>query len=76
CPNILNRSTWNARPYISRLNLTTFPIKHIPIKQLSDFNSSMNQPDCVKTTKDLQDFQMDERGWADIGRRIVSLGKY
>ncbi|CAF1203600.1 unnamed protein product, partial [Didymodactylos carnosus] len=39
CPNILNRSTWNARPYISRLNLTTFPIKHILIKQLSDFNS-------------------------------------
>ena len=27
----------------------------------------MNQQDCVKAIKDLQDFQMDKRGWADIG---------
>ncbi|CAF1000927.1 unnamed protein product [Didymodactylos carnosus] len=67
CPNIFNRSSWNARPYISRESLTTLPATHIVIRQLTDLPSIINQQDCIKTIQDLQDFQIDKRGWADIG---------
>jgi N-acetylmuramoyl-L-alanine amidase len=71
CPNILNRSSWNARPYIGRENITTLPVTYIVIRQLEDSKSTMNQHDCIKTMKDLQDFQIDKRGWADIGYNFL-----
>ncbi|CAF1151191.1 unnamed protein product [Didymodactylos carnosus] len=71
CPKILNRSSWDARPYISRENLTTLPVTHIVIRQLPVLNSTMNQQDCIKTMKDLQDSQMDKRGWTDIGYNFL-----
>ncbi|CAF1219795.1 unnamed protein product [Rotaria sp. Silwood1] len=67
CPNILNQSNWNARPYLFRENLTTFPVTHIVIRQLGDSEPILNQQDCIRNIKDLQDFQMDKLGWADIG---------
>ncbi|CAF3108554.1 unnamed protein product, partial [Rotaria sp. Silwood2] len=67
CPNILNRSSWNARPYNKRDRLTKLPVTHIVIRQVEDLKPIMNQQDCTKAIKDLQDFQMDIRGWDDIG---------
>ncbi|CAF4598852.1 unnamed protein product, partial [Rotaria sp. Silwood2] len=67
CPNILNQSNWNSRPYLFRENLTTFPVTHIVIRQLGDSEPILNQQDCIRNIKDLQDFQMDKLGWADIG---------
>ncbi|CAF0739786.1 unnamed protein product [Didymodactylos carnosus] len=67
-------SSWNARPYITGTNLTTFPVKHIVIRQLRDFNSSIHQSNYIKTTTDLQDGQMDERRWADIGYSFFICG--
>ncbi|CAF3735001.1 unnamed protein product [Rotaria sp. Silwood1] len=71
CPNILNRSSWNARPYLSRENLQTFPVTHIVIRRLNDSQPVMNQQDCIKEIKELQDAQMDTRGWADIGYNFL-----
>ncbi|CAF4186805.1 unnamed protein product, partial [Rotaria sordida] len=59
--NILNRSSWNARPYLSRENLKTYPVTHIVIRRLNDSQTVMNQQDCIKKIKDLQDYQIDER---------------
>ncbi|CAF3643857.1 unnamed protein product [Rotaria sp. Silwood1] len=67
CPNILNRSSWNARPYNKRDRLTTLPVTHIVIRQVEDLKPIIDQRDCIKEIRDLQDFQMDKRGWDDIG---------
>ncbi|CAF1071431.1 unnamed protein product [Rotaria sordida] len=69
--NILNRSSWNARPYLSRENLKTYPVTHIVIRRLNDSQTVMNQQDCIKKIKDLQDYQIDERGWVDIGYNFL-----
>ncbi|CAF3964515.1 unnamed protein product, partial [Rotaria sordida] len=71
CPNISNRSSWNARPYQSRDHLTTFPVTHIVIRQLPNLTPINNQQDCIKEIKNLQDVQMDEPGWADIGYNFL-----
>ncbi|CAF4492377.1 unnamed protein product, partial [Rotaria socialis] len=71
CPYILNRSSWDAQPYISREKLKTLPVAHIVIRQLPASNSIVNQQDCIKTIKDLQDSQMKQRGWADIGYNFL-----
>ncbi|CAF4612976.1 unnamed protein product, partial [Rotaria sp. Silwood1] len=31
----------------------------------------MNQQDCINEIKNLQDFQMDIQGWADIGYNFL-----
>ena len=31
----------------------------------------VSQQDCIKAIKDLQDFQIDIRGWADIGYNFL-----
>ncbi|CAF1420923.1 unnamed protein product, partial [Adineta ricciae] len=71
CPRILNRTSWNARPYIARENLTIVPVTHIVIRQLADVKNVVSQQDCIKAIRDLQDFQIDIRGWADIGYNFL-----
>ncbi|CAF1202792.1 unnamed protein product [Adineta steineri] len=71
CPNILNRSTWNARAYKARLKLKVSPVTEIVIRHLTDMKPIMNQQDCIRKIKDLQDFQMNIRGWDDIGYNFL-----
>ncbi|CAF3655177.1 unnamed protein product [Rotaria sp. Silwood1] len=71
CPNILNRSSWNARPYLNRDILTTFPVTHVVIRQLTNVISVMNQHDCIKEIRNLQDSQMDISDWPDIGYHFL-----
>ncbi|CAF0932752.1 unnamed protein product [Didymodactylos carnosus] len=70
CPNILNRSSWNARPYTNRDNLT-LPVTHIVVHQLEDLNSTMNPQDCIKKIKELQDEHVTLLGWSDIGYNFI-----
>ncbi|CAF3665941.1 unnamed protein product [Rotaria sp. Silwood1] len=71
CPNILNRSSWNARPYGIRNNLTTYPVKHIVVHELAGLNSTMDQRDCIKYIKEYQNYEMDNRSYVDIGYHFL-----
>jgi hypothetical protein len=70
CPNILNRSSWHARPDLRHDNLT-LPLTHIVIRQLLNTTTIMNQQDCINEVKNLQDFQMDIKGWDDINYNFL-----
>ncbi|CAF4625053.1 unnamed protein product [Rotaria sp. Silwood1] len=67
CPNILERSSWNARPYKHREHVTTLPVTHIVVHQLGGVNSIMNHQSCIKKIKQVQDYQMDIQQWDDVG---------
>ncbi|CAF3299898.1 unnamed protein product [Rotaria sp. Silwood2] len=71
CPNILKRSSWNARPYTNRENLTTLPVTNIVVHALEGLNSIMNDQDCIAQIKGLQDYDMDIENWADIGYNFL-----
>ncbi|CAF4596147.1 unnamed protein product, partial [Rotaria sp. Silwood2] len=71
CPKILKRSSWNARPYIDRTNLTTLPVTEIVAHQLTGFYSIMNHEDCINKIKGVQDYQMDTQNWDDIGYNFI-----
>ncbi|CAF1410679.1 unnamed protein product [Rotaria sordida] len=74
CPNILKRSSWNARLYTNRENLTTLPVPNIVIHELEDLNSIMNQQDCITQIKELQNYDMDTQYYADIGYNFLLCG--
>ena len=38
---------------------------------MNDSQPVTNQQDCIKEIKDLQDYQMDKRGWVDIGYNFL-----
>ncbi|CAF3929078.1 unnamed protein product [Rotaria sordida] len=67
CPNISNRSSWNARPYKRREKFASLPVTHIVVHQLGNLNSIMNHQDCINEIKEVQNQQMDNRKWEDIG---------
>ncbi|CAF4431497.1 unnamed protein product [Rotaria sp. Silwood2] len=71
CPKILKRSSWNARPYINRANLTTLPVTEIVVHQLRGFYSIMNHENCINKIKGVQDYQMDTQNWDDIGYSFI-----
>ncbi|CAM4964407.1 unnamed protein product [Rotaria socialis] len=74
CPNILNRSMWNARPFLSRDYLQLLPVTHIVIRRMGVSNSSMNKLDCAKQIKKCQAYHMDTLGWFDIGFNFIICG--
>ncbi|CAF4077946.1 unnamed protein product, partial [Rotaria sordida] len=71
CPNILKRSSWNARPYTNRANLTTLPVTNIVVHQLEGLKSIMNQQDCIIQMKGVQDYNMDTESLADISYNFL-----
>ncbi|CAF1971984.1 unnamed protein product [Rotaria magnacalcarata] len=71
CPNILNRSIWNARPFLSRDYLKLLPVTHIVVRRLGVSNSSMNKYDCAKQIQKSQAYHMDTLGWFDIGFNFI-----
>ena len=40
---------------------------HVVLSHLADMKPVMNQHDCIKEIKDVQNYQMDQQGWTDIG---------
>lgn len=71
CPEILNRSSWNARPYASRDNLTVFPVTHIVVRSIEDSITIMDHQDCIQNMKQTQAYHMAVLGWFDIGYNFV-----
>ncbi|CAF1417270.1 unnamed protein product [Rotaria sordida] len=71
CPNILNRSSWNARPSRGHDNLKTFPVTHIVIRPINDSYSPRNQQDCIKQIIRFQHYHMYTLGWSDIGYNFI-----
>ncbi|CAF4435738.1 unnamed protein product [Rotaria sp. Silwood2] len=71
CPKILERSSWNARPYKRRENLRTSPVTDIVVHKLGGVNSTLNHRDCIKEIKKNQDYQMDTQKWDDIGYNFL-----
>ncbi|CAF3702728.1 unnamed protein product [Rotaria sp. Silwood1] len=69
--DIKDTEDWNARPYLNRDILTTFPVTHVVIRQLTNVISVMNQHDCIKEIRNLQDSQMDISDWPDIGYHFL-----
>ncbi|CAF3984753.1 unnamed protein product, partial [Rotaria sordida] len=71
CPNILNRSSWNARPSRGHDNLKTFPVTHIVIRPINDSYSPRNQQDCIKQIIGFQHHHMYTLGWSDIAYNFI-----
>lgn len=70
CPNILNRTSWNARPYKRRTPLI-LPATHVVVRRVASWKINISQGFCIQTMKELQDEQMDEQRWDDIGFNFV-----
>ncbi|CAF4555864.1 unnamed protein product, partial [Rotaria sp. Silwood2] len=63
---------WNARPYRSRHNLTTSPVRHIVVLEPKPSNLITNQQDCIREIKGFQDYHMGEpRNWDDIAYNFM-----
>ncbi|CAF3426163.1 unnamed protein product, partial [Rotaria sp. Silwood2] len=72
CPIVFSRSSWNARPYRSRRNLTTSPVRHIVVLEPKPSNLITNQQDCIREIKGFQDYHMGEpRNWDDIAYNFM-----
>ncbi|CAF1207315.1 unnamed protein product [Rotaria sordida] len=74
CPNILERSSWNARPYRSREILKTLPVTNIVVHQILGYNSIMNHQNCIKSIKQIQDDSLDKLKWDDIVYNFILCG--
>ncbi|CAF1142627.1 unnamed protein product [Rotaria sordida] len=74
CSDILERSSWNARPYKSREILKTLPVTHIVVHQIAGYNSIMNHQNCIKSIKQIQDDYLDTLKYDDIGYNFILCG--
>ncbi|CAF1244425.1 unnamed protein product [Rotaria sordida] len=71
CLNLLERSSWNARPYRSREKLPTLPVTYIVVHQLGGLSPIMNRQDCINKIKEVQNYQIDEQKWDDIAYNFL-----
>ncbi|CAF3762593.1 unnamed protein product [Rotaria sordida] len=74
CCDILERSSWNARPYRSREILKTLPVTNIVVHQIPGYNSIMNHQNCIKSIKQIQDGHLDTLKYDDIGYNFILCG--
>ncbi|CAF1076388.1 unnamed protein product, partial [Didymodactylos carnosus] len=73
CSNILNRNVWNVTKSIAREDLP-IPVSYIVVHELSGFNRSMTQQDCIRYINALQKWNIDENGFDDIAHNFIICG--
>ncbi|CAF4396833.1 unnamed protein product, partial [Didymodactylos carnosus] len=75
CSNILNRNVWNAIKPIKRDNLP-IPVSSIVVHELRELlnNQSVTQQGCARYINALQNYDMNQRSYDDIGYNFIICG--
>ncbi|CAF1489319.1 unnamed protein product, partial [Didymodactylos carnosus] len=73
CSSILNRNVWNATKSTAREDLPV-PVSYIVVHELTGYNRSMTQQDCTQYINELQRWNMDKNGYADIAHNFIICG--